>query len=248
MDEVLIDGLGATALAARLALPGCLLYDRTGSTMDAAHEAAEGGAAAGTLIVANTQDAGRGRGGKRWTSPTGSGLWMTLIERPASSAGIEVLSLRLGLVLAEALDALAGETVRVKWPNDLHVQGGKLAGILVEARWRDHRAEWVAIGIGLNVTAPEGVPQAAGLAPRVTRVQVLERIVPPLRAAAATVGPLSFEELARYTARDLAVGRRVTEPVPGVVAGINAAGELMVEAESGLMACRSGSMVFAEGN
>jgi len=246
VGDALLDGVGADALAERIGLPACELHDRVGSTMDLAHSAAARGAAAGTLILANEQDAGRGRGGRRWSSAPGGGLWMTLIERPASPGGIEVLSLRVGLHMAEALDALAGERVQVKWPNDLYVGGGKLAGILIEARWRDQRVEWVAIGVGINVVPAADVHGASGLAAGVSRLQVLERVLPALRAAAAVGGALTTHELSRYAARDLSVGRWATQPAAGVVQGISRTGELMVDTSSGPVACRAGSLVFAE--
>ncbi|MDQ8154660.1 MAG: biotin--[acetyl-CoA-carboxylase] ligase [Gemmatimonadota bacterium] len=240
------EGLGAAQLAARLSLPQCLVHERVASTMDAAHAAAADGAAAGTLVLANAQDAGRGRGGKRWTSPPGGGLWMTLIERPASPQGLEVLSLRIGLRVAAALDALAEHPISLKWPNDLQVQGAKLGGILVEARWRDLRIEWVAIGIGVNVRSPLGVEAATGLRAGTSRLEAMGCIVPALRAAAHLEGPLTAAELAQFASRDAATGRRIQQPAVGVVRGIGATGELMVETEAGIMACRSGSLVFAE--
>jgi BirA family biotin operon repressor/biotin-[acetyl-CoA-carboxylase] ligase len=246
VDEVTFDGHDAASLASRLGLPRCLLHERVASTMDAAHAAASDGAPAGTLVLANAQDAGRGRGGKRWTSPPGGGLWMTLIERPASPRGLEVLSLRIGLHVAEALDALAERPITLKWPNDLQVGGAKLGGILVEARWRDVRVEWVAIGIGVNVRTPEDVEAATGLRVGTSRLDAIAHVVPALRAAARSEGPLTTAELAAFATRDAAAGRRVSQPADGVVRGVSASGELMVETDAGLVACRSGSLVFAE--
>ena len=246
MDDVRLDGHDAAALAERLGVPECALFDRVGSTMDLAHAAAQRGAGAGTLILADSQDAGRGRSGNRWASETGHGLWMTLIERPLTARGLDVLSLRLGLYAAEALDGVSNERVRLKWPNDLYAGAGKLGGILVEARWRDQRVEWVAIGFGLNVVAPGNVASAAGLAPGTARLTVLEQVMPALRAAAAVEGPLTDEELARYAARDFTTGRRIVQPAAGVVVGISAAGELVVDTDAGRVACRTGSLVFEE--
>lgn len=214
--------------------------------MDLAHDAAERGAGAGTLILADAQEAGRGRGGRRWESPSGRGIWMTLLERPLSPRGLDVLSLRLGLVLAEALDHFSLGRIGVKWPNDLYVGQRKLAGVLVEARWRDQRVDWVAIGIGMNLEQPDGVAEAAGLVPGTTRLAVLERVTPLLRSAAAAEGPFTAAELSRFAARDAATGRRIVQPAVGVVLGISAAGELMVQTAAGVVACRSGSLVFGE--
>ncbi len=242
----MLDGLGGPALAARLGLAACEVHDRVGSTMDLAHAAAGEGAPAGTLVIANEQEAGRGRGGRRWSSPPGGGLWMTLIERPRLSDGMDVLSLRAGLGMAEALDGLAGDRVRLKWPNDLYVRGGKLAGILIEARWREQRLEWVAIGVGLNIVPAEGVALAAGLAPGATRLRALDAVLPALRAAAAMGGPLTASELSRYAERDMGVGRRIIAPAAGVVVGVGAAGDLVVRTAAGDVSCRAGSLVFVE--
>lgn len=148
--------------------------------------------------------------------------------------------------MAEALDALAGDRVRLKWPNDLYVGEGKLAGILIEARWRDQRVEWVAIGVGVNVVPAADVEGASGLAAGVSRLQALDAVLPALRAAAAVEGPLTTDELARYAARDLSVGRWSVQPAAGVVVGISSTGELMVDTSSGPVSCRTGSLVFAE--
>src|SRR5688572_8245425 len=119
--------------------------------MDVANALAGEGAPAGTLILADAQLAGRGRSGRRWESNSGDGIWMTLIERLNDVSAIDVLSLRIGLRAARALDRFAGVRVGLKWPNDMYLPAGKLGGILVESRWRGPRPEWTAIGIGINV-------------------------------------------------------------------------------------------------
>ena len=155
------DAVTESELGRRLDVPRVALYDTVESTMDVAHELAERGAPAGSLVLANTQRAGRGRGGRRWLSAPGSGIWMTLVERPNDPQALEVLSLRVGIRAARALDRFAPAPIGLKWPNDLYLLGGKLGGILVETRWREGRPDWVAIGLGLNVVAPPDVPGAA---------------------------------------------------------------------------------------
>ena len=205
--DVRYDGLSAEQLARLTGAPRVSLHDSTTSVLDVAHALAEAGTAAGTLVLADEQTSGRGRAGRAWSSPRGTGIWLTLVERPADASGLAVLSLRAGLHAASALAPFTADRVRLKWPNDLHLPAGKLAGILVEARWREARPEWVAIGFGLNVSAPPAVSGAAGLAAGVSRAAVLEALVPALREAAAAVGPLSGEELAAFGARDLARGQ-----------------------------------------
>lgn len=239
------DALDASALAALLGAPRVVPFAEVPSTMDVAHALASEGTPAGTVVLADAQTAGRGRGGRRWASEPGVGIWLTLVERPADPEALDVLSLRLGLAAALAVEPLATGPISLKWPNDLYVGARKLAGVLVEARWRDGRPEWVAIGVGMNVVAPEGVPHATGLAPHASRLDALARLVPALREAAAQGGPLSRAELEAFAARDLAVGRDVVEPTAGVVRGITPAGELRVERADGSTATvRHGSLVF----
>jgi BirA family biotin operon repressor/biotin-[acetyl-CoA-carboxylase] ligase len=225
-------------------------YDEVTSTLDVAHQLAGEGAESGTIVVANSQTAGRGRMGRTWRSAPGAGLWLTLIERPRDATALDVLSLRAGLALAPALDAFAGAPVGLKWPNDLYLRDAKLGGILIEARWRDGRPEWVAIGVGINLRAPADESRAIGLTPGVTRDALLAAIASPLRAAAAALGPLSADEWSAFAARDIAIGRRCIEPAIGTVAGIDASGALLVRLGSPehgtVTAVRAGSLVLEE--
>ena len=240
----LLDGLDASAIERQLALPVVHLFATIGSTMDEAHRLAGEGAPGGTLVIAGEQTAGRGRGGKRWSSAPGLGLWFTLIERPNSPSGLDVLSLRLGLRAAPVLDAFADGPVTIKWPNDLYVGDLKLAGILVEARWRDARPDWVAIGIGVNVVPPADLPYATGLRNDTSRADVLGALVPAVRLAAASRGPLTRSELSEYADRDYARGRRLREPAPGVALGITDDGALIIQGAQGLSHFRGGSLEF----
>ena len=258
------------ALARRLDIPRVAWLAEATSTMDVAEQLARDGAASGTLVLADAQTAGRGRSGRAWASPPGTGLWMTLIERPLDATGLDVLSLRVGLRAAMALDRFAGGRISLKWPNDLLLPAGKLGGILVEARWREHRPEWVAIGIGINLLVPPVAGSAAlgvvtGATPGATggtsvdptraladfttlREAVLADLVPAVRAAAAADGPLSSRELEAFALRDWARGRRVTSPHAGTVAGVSATGAVLIETPGGIVACRSGSLVLAGGS
>jgi BirA family biotin operon repressor/biotin-[acetyl-CoA-carboxylase] ligase len=222
-----------------------LAFDSIGSTLDAAHAVAAD-TPSGTLVLADEQTAGRGQHGRRWSSAPGAGVWLTLVERPTDARALEVLALRCGLFAAEVLDGLAGAPVGLKWPNDLYLAGRKLAGILIEVRWRGTAPEWVAIGFGLNVTPP-ALEGATGLAAGATRLGVLDRLVPALRRAAATSRHLSEAELARWRARDVAAGRQLETPARGRAAGISADGQLLIADAAGVVtAHRSGSLTFSE--
>ncbi len=237
-------GASGPALAAALGLPRVEAFASLGSTMDVAHDLAAAGAPAGTLVIAEAQQSGRGRGGHAWRSEAGRGIWMTLIERPRPGDGLDVLSLRIGVRLAPVLDRWTPTPVRLKWPNDLLVGDRKLGGVLVEARWRGDRLDWVAIGLGINLVPPADAMEIAGLGAIDPHVAVAE-IVPAARAAAFASGPLGPDELEAFAARDAAVGRPITSPIIGTARGITPRGALVVEAADGDVECRTGSLRFA---
>ncbi|MCY0888198.1 MAG: biotin--[acetyl-CoA-carboxylase] ligase [Alicyclobacillaceae bacterium] len=129
------------------------------STNRWAMELAEHGAPHGTVASAKEQSAGKGRRGRMWASPEG-GLWMTLVLTkpiPLSRAG--ELTLLAGVAAAQSLRTLTGLDIRIKWPNDLLLNGRKLCGILAEIRAEAETVQTAVLGIGLNLTvAREDVP------------------------------------------------------------------------------------------
>jgi len=244
--------------------PPLLVFEELPSTQDAVHVLGAAGAPSGTVVVAERQRAGRGRQGRSWLSDRPSGVWLTMLDRPDGDEALSVLSLRLGLLIAIALEPLADARPRVKWPNDVHVPSGKLAGILVEARWRDDRPEWVAIGAGINVRPPDGSgevvlearddgsgashPGAGALREGVRRSEVLKLLLPVLRSAVRGGSRLTEAEVAAWALRDMAAGRRCIAPIPGMVLGISADGLLRILDDDGVeRVARSGSLQLAEG-
>jgi BirA family biotin operon repressor/biotin-[acetyl-CoA-carboxylase] ligase len=123
----------------RLGRPRLHLRETT-STNERARELAVAGAPHGTLVTTGLQTAGRGRQGRTWTAPAGRALLLSLVLRAFDG----LAPLRAGLAVAD----LAGPAARVKWPNDVLVDGRKVAGILVEARPQEG---WAVLGIGINV-------------------------------------------------------------------------------------------------
>ena len=223
-----------------------VVHREVGSTLDVAHALAAEGAPAGTLVLADAQTAGRGRSGRTWTSAKGAGIWLTLIERPTDAEALDVLSLRVGLALAPALDAYSDDRILLKWPNDLYVADRKLGGILAEARWRDGMPEWVAIGVGINMRVRSEQARATGLRDGASRLAVLVDAVRAIREAVVRTGLLSDEELREFAARDMAAGRVCRAPTAGVVQGIDRRGSLLVGVASQTVEVRTGSLVFAE--
>ena len=228
------DGVPAPVLAERVGVPRLALYATVGSVLDVAHELAADGAADGTLVLADRQESRRGRHGSLWASPEGTGIWLAMIRRTSAAPTNGVLALRAGLVLAEALEAL-GAPARLKWPNDVLLADGKVAGILCEARSAPGVGHWVAIGLGLNVTGAAPVPGAAVLAdtvPEADRVGVLAALVPRL-ASLALAGELSGGERRAWAARDWLRGRELLTPIAGRASGLGADGALLVDTPEG---------------
>lgn len=126
-----------------------LWYDRIGSTNAEVARRAADGAPEGLLVMADEQTAGRGRQGRRWQAPPGTSLMLSLLLRPtAAPERRALLPLLAGLAMAEACEPLvSGAQLSLKWPNDLLADGGKCAGILVEAS----APATIVVGIGINV-------------------------------------------------------------------------------------------------
>jgi hypothetical protein len=108
-----------------------LWYPEVGSTNDLAGALADRNAPEGLVVLADRQTAGRGRLGRSWASPSGAGIYASVVLRPSVSAST-LLTIAAGVAVAEGIAAATGLSPHVKWPNDVHVSGRKLAGILAE--------------------------------------------------------------------------------------------------------------------
>ncbi len=226
-------------------------FERVSSTMDVIHELASEGAAPGTAVIAGEQLEGRGSRGRTWHSPVG-GLWLSVIFRPAAVEGIEAISLRVGLAVAEAVQAHVPKPVQLKWPNDLLLEGRKLGGVLCEARWQGDALGWVAVGLGMNVRnriPDEFAAAAVSLSewtPLITVEEIADPVLAALRALNLGSGRLSPVELSRFARRDWLQGRTIREPVVGKVTGIDERGALLVRTASGSdVSLRSGTVELA---
>jgi len=122
------------------------------STNDCVMAAGRDGAREGLAIIADRQTAGRGRLGRPWASPAGVGLYTSILLRPTLPANqAPLLTLVAALSVSEAIESIAGISPRLKWPNDLLIDGKKVAGILTETASMDGRLSYVVVGIGINV-------------------------------------------------------------------------------------------------
>lgn len=227
-------------------------YERVASTMDLVHELAERGAEAGSMVVATEQLQGRGSRGRPWHSPPG-GLWLSALYRPPSTGGLELLSVRVGLAVARALDPYVSTPVRLKWPNDLMHDGRKLGGILCEARWQGAALGWIAVGVGLNVRNPvpgelrKTAVSLVELEPDIQLETVLHSVAAAIRTLDLGAERLSPAELELFAARSWLDGREIREPLAGIVAGLNDDGALRVRTPQGShVSLRHGSVELAD--
>ena len=140
-------------------------YEETDTTNNRARELALEGAPEGTLVVAEKQTAGRGRRGKVWESPLGTGIWMSLVLRPQiMPAEASVLTILCGLATAEAIEVETGLSAGIKWPNDILINGKKAVGILTEMDCEMSQVHFVIPGIGINVNTTSFPPEIADIA------------------------------------------------------------------------------------
>lgn len=254
IDEQSWDGLSAAELAVRWDAPGVAALAAVSSTNDeAVRLAEEEHAPAGTIVVAGEQTAGRGRGGRKWSSPPGAGVYLSMMFRPETlePAPVSVLA---GLGIVRVLDeAFPGLDPRIKWPNDLYAKGLKFGGVLSEAAWAKSGPRYLVVGVGVNVRPlGEGISQR--IARRSTSIdEELERTVPLVEVGDAVVEGLArhfadprprldMADMADLDRYDGMRDHRATlqppgdaEPLPGKCVGIAPDGALLFRPDRGAL-------------
>lgn len=226
-------------------------YGEVGSTNDILKEKALSGAREGLCVVADSQTHGRGRLGRSWASPPEVGLYLScLIQPDLAPEALPLCTLLAGGAAARALVEATGAEVKLKWPNDLLLEGKKLGGILTELITPSSGPSSVVIGIGVNVsTPPEVFPQEL----RATATSILQAtgrsyerpillkaLLLELDAAYAALrerGPQAALELWQPLASTLGHRVRVetaTETLEGQAVGLTANGHLVVRTDQGL--------------
>lgn len=234
------------------------LHEELASTNDEAQRLAREGAAHGTAVIAERQDRGRGRLGRSWASPSRKNLYLSVVLRPQlPPPRLSELPLAAAVAVAEALGEL-GIAVGIKWPNDLHVDGRKVAGILGEASFDREAVRFAVLGIGVNLNAtlgdlPEEVRPLA-----TTARELLGRPVDRAAFAASLLGHLEtwcgrletdgFAPVAaRWREGSVTLGRRVRvkevdRTLEGMAVDIDETGALLVRTEAGIERILSGDV------
>jgi BirA family biotin operon repressor/biotin-[acetyl-CoA-carboxylase] ligase len=230
----------------------------TDSTNTDALEAARAGAPHGSVWFADKQLAGRGRGDHTWHSAAGEGLYVSVLLRPRiPAARLPLLPLAAGLAAADAIHAVSGLNVDLRWPNDLLIGPRKAGGILVEANTKSSMVSFAVIGIGINVHqrifAPDLSTPATSLdmesGRRISRqplllflLESLQREAHGLRdGASAQTIPQRVEEASTWVR-----GRKVEvfgpQACTGVTAGLDEHGFLLVRTADGLVTVQTGGI------
>lgn len=220
------------------------------------------------IAIADEQTAGRGREARRWISPPGAGLYLSLAYTIARvPPQLPALTLALGVGVIAMLESLGGDSVfQLKWPNDIIVRDGKLGGILTEARSPAGDGVTVVAGVGLNLDLPADIvalPEAAGPLPPVSLAEFLDPLPTRERLAGSLVEALvatvkrfelsGFDSFAKdWRRRDWLKGRHIVVEVPGgqakgVAAGVEANGALILDGPGGRRSVASGSITSVDG-
>lgn len=224
-------------------------FDETDSTNHQAKRLAEEGWPHGTLVVAGRQKAGRGRRGRAWESPEGTGIFMTLLLRPTFlPKQASMLTIVAALAVAGAVRKLYGLAAEIKWPNDIVLNGKKICGILTEMDTEMDAIHSVVIGIGINVSNEGFQTEASSIATSlaleggagICRVPLIWEVWKQFEsyyAAFLQAGDLS-QIKAEYDAYLVNRNKQVRvldpkDPFTGIAKGITPQGALIVESETG---------------
>ena len=222
------------------------------STNSYARRLADAGAPEGEVVIAERQSEGRGRLGRSWVSPPFSNLYCSLVLRPTlAPAHAPQITLMAAVALADTIASFVAERPAIKWPNDILIDGKKLAGILTESACDAKRIEFVILGIGVNLNFPRdrmpetirdratSLMEVAGKT--LSRELFVRRLIQDLDRCYGILGDLGFAAIApRWEAYFALRGRRVRvemvgEAINGTATGIDGDGALLLEAEDGVL-------------
>ena len=210
------------------------------------------------IIVAEHQGSGRGRRGRAWVSPLGASIYLSVVVSFHSGiAALEGLSLAVAVMVRRAVVRCGCQGAGLKWPNDLHVDGRKIAGILLEINGDLTGPCRVIIGIGLNVNIPESAARtidqpfsdlASHSHRQLDRNQVLAILIQEIHAGLTRFEEGGFAAFhAEWDVADVYKGRSVeltsgSNKVKGVVRGVSDTGALLLETDSGVRAMAGGEL------
>ncbi|MHC1748991.1 MAG: biotin--[acetyl-CoA-carboxylase] ligase [Cellulosilyticaceae bacterium] len=225
-------------------------YNEIESTNERAKAWAREGAVEGSLVIADSQTMGKGRLGRNWVSPSGTGIWMSLILRPdLPPTKTYQLTLLAGIAMCEAIKKHTALEAGIKWPNDIVIEGKKVCGILTEMSAEVQCIHYVVVGIGVNVNTKkldESIPHATSLAlignQEYSRKEIIKSFLEEFEKIYSMYHAKPSLELFLPTYKKLCItlGKQVTiidrkEQYIALAKDINANGELVVQLEDGTL-------------
>ncbi len=223
-------------------------YEMTDSTMDIVHRLAAAGEPEGTVVVAEGQSKGRGRLGRQWVSPKGKGIYASILLRPSLQLSqTPMITLMAAVAVARAIQASTGLKPQIKWPNDLLLDGKKVAGILTELNAELNRVHYVVVGIGMNVNTPKaglpphGTSLMEELGGRVDRVPLARTLLVEMDRSYGEFLDEGFQRILdqwRHFADFLGKRIRVAvegRAVEGQAVDVDSSGALLVRTDTGLV-------------
>lgn len=243
----------------RAQLAAVEIFPEIDSTNTYLQKKALDGSASGTVCIAEMQQAGRGRHNRRWVSPFAANLYLSLLWRSeAGVTGLGGLSLATGVALVRSLKAFNIDSCGLKWPNDVLVDGAKLAGILIDVTGESTGPCSVIIGIGINVSMPDSAASHIDQSWTDLRTLTGQDRFPRNQLAASVLDCIlaainEFEQsglqpfLDEWRQHDVVNGRQVDVHLPnefiqGTACGIDAGGALLVETATGRRRFASGEV------
>ena len=232
-----------------------IVYHETiASTMDEAFRLGLEGAPEGTVVVAEQQTKGKGRLGRKWISPKGKGIYMSIIVRPnLSPMDTTKLTLMSAEGVCQAVNQYAGGKAKIKWPNDVLVNSHKLAGILTELSAEMDRVRFIVIGVGINVnTALAALPARATslrieAKKQISRIELIKDVLYRLEKLYMEVSVRGFSSIIeQWKDFSSTLGKRVRiDDVEGEVIGLDENGGLMIRNHKGIIVKRmTGDVVY----
>ncbi|MGG1876973.1 biotin--[acetyl-CoA-carboxylase] ligase [Paenibacillus cisolokensis] len=254
--EELIAGLSSEQFGRNV-----VILESTTSTQEEARLLAEQGAAEGTLVISEEQTGGRGRMGRKFHSPRGKGIWMSLILRPEQPLHLtQQLTLLTGVAVCRGIQKATGIQTDIKWPNDLLFSGKKVCGILLESAAEDDRVRYCIAGIGISVNLKEedfpeelrpiatSLRLAGGQA--LNRTVLIQHIMYEMEVLYKLYNEQGFQAIASlWEALSGTIQREVKVQSPrgvitGVAIGLNPSGALLVKVDGDIVPVYSGDVEF----
>ena len=259
-DRLIADDLFPAAEAARIGRR-ILVFEQTASTNDLAAKLGREGEPEGLVVFAESQTSGRGRLGRRWESECGQGLYFSLLLRPNFERQYWMnLTTWAAVAVAEGIEQAVSCEAKIKWPNDIYIEGKKAVGILSELHTDKESNAFAIVGIGVNVNQQEFPESLASKAislqqiakTKVNRREVALRILEALERSYSLVGGFFNQIVAEADRRSYLKGRRIrleagTSTIEGIAGDLDCSGALQICQSSGEMITVSSGEVTVAG-